>query len=140
MCLKEGSFQSLHWLGSSLNHLAGPAGGFHGPLLPSTMVASFHSQRRPGGTHWECLPKRQVGRSLLSGGVQTTAIRVLRRQDCKVCQVSFYVNRTTASQQVIIRRGDGASWGWVTMLVIHLHDMGLAFGWRGIRGLHHGTH
>ena len=25
--LKEGSFRSLHWLVSSLNHLAGPAGG-----------------------------------------------------------------------------------------------------------------
>ena len=41
--LKGGSFQSLHWLVGSLNHLAGPAGGFHGPLLPSTTVASFPS-------------------------------------------------------------------------------------------------
>ena len=55
--LKEGSFWSLHWLVGSLNHLAGPAGGFHGPLLLSTTVASFPSQRRPGGTHWECLTK-----------------------------------------------------------------------------------
>ena len=27
ICLEEGSFQSLHWLVGSLNHLAGPAGG-----------------------------------------------------------------------------------------------------------------
>ena len=56
ICLEEGSFRSLHWLVSSLNHLAGPAGGFHSPLLPSTMVAS--SQRHPGATRWECLTKR----------------------------------------------------------------------------------
>ena len=98
ICLKEGSFWSLHWSVGSLNHLAGPKRGFHGPLLPSTTAASFPSQRHPGGTRWECLPKRQVGRSLLNGGVRTTAIRVLRRQDRKVGQVSFYVNRTTTSQ------------------------------------------
>ena len=98
MCLEEGSFWSLHWLVSSLNHLAGPTGGFHGPLLLSTTVASFPSWRRPGGTRWECLPKRQVSRSLLNGGIWTTTIRVLRRRDRKVGQVSFYVNRTTASQ------------------------------------------
>ena len=57
--LEEGSFQSLHCLVSSLNHLAGPAGGFHGPLLPSTTVALFPSRRHPGGTHWECLTKRR---------------------------------------------------------------------------------
>ena len=98
ICLKEGSFRSLHWSVGSLNHLAGPAGGFHGPLLPSTMAASFPSRRHPGGTRWGCLPKRQVGRSLLNGGVRTTTIRVLRRQDHEVGQVSFYVNRITASQ------------------------------------------
>ena len=98
MRLEEGSFRSLHWLVGSLNHLAGPTGGFHGPLLPSTMAASFPSRRRPGGTRWECLSKRQVGRSLLNGGICTTTIRVLRRRDCKVGQVSFYVNRTTTSQ------------------------------------------
>ena len=77
--LKEGSFQSLHWSVSPLAHPAGPAGGFHGPLLPSITATSFPSRRHPGGTCWECLPKRQVGRSLLNGGVCTTAIRVLRR-------------------------------------------------------------
>ena len=57
--LEEGSFQSLHLLVGSLNHLAGPAGEFHGPLLLSTMAASFPSQRHPGGTRWECLTKRR---------------------------------------------------------------------------------
>ena len=65
MRLEEGSFWGLHWLVSSLNHLAGPTGGFHGPLLPSTTAASFPSQKRPGGTRWECLPKRQVGGNLM---------------------------------------------------------------------------
>ena len=114
--------------------------GFHGPLLSSITAASFSSQRCPGGTCWECLPKRQVDRSLLGGGIWTTAIRVLRRQDCNIGQVSFDVGRATASQQVIIRRGDRTGWGWVTMLVIHLHGMGLTFGWREIRGLLRGTH
>ena len=79
VCLDEGSFWSLHWSVGSLTHLAGPTGGFHCHLLPSTMTASFPSWRCPGGTRWECLPKRQVGRSLLNGGIRTTAIRVLRR-------------------------------------------------------------
>ena len=77
--LKEGSFQSPHWSIGSLTHLAGPTGGFHGPLLPSTTAASFPSWRHPGGTRWECLPKRQVGRSLLNRGIRTTTIGVLRR-------------------------------------------------------------
>ena len=36
--LEEGSFQSLHWLVSSLNHLAGPAGG--------SMALFFHLPRQ----------------------------------------------------------------------------------------------
>ena len=56
--LEEGSFWSLRWLVSSLNHLASPAGRFHGPLLLSTMAASFPSRRHPGGTRWDCLTKR----------------------------------------------------------------------------------
>ena len=67
---------------------------FHGPLLLSIMVASFPSQRCPGGTRWGCLPKRQVDRSLLGGGIRTTTIRVLRRRDHNVGQVSFNVGHT----------------------------------------------
>ena len=104
---------------------------FHGPLLPSIMVASLPSQRCSGGTHWECLPKRQVYRSLLGRGIQTTAIPVLRRQDCKVGQVSFNVGRILTGQQVVIHKGDGTGWGWVTLLIIHFHGMGLTFGWGG---------
>ena len=65
---------------------------FHGPLLPSIMVASSPSWRCPGGTCWGCLPKRQVDKSLLGGGIRTTTIWVLRRRDCKVGQVSFNVS------------------------------------------------
>ena len=97
ICLEEGSLQSLQF--SLLPQSSGSScWGFHSPLLLSTTVALFHSWRHSGGIRWECLPKRQVGRSLLNGGVWTTAIRVLRRQDRKVGQVSFYVNLTTASQ------------------------------------------
>ena len=105
---------------------------FHGPLLLSITVASLPSQRYPGGTRWGCLPRRQVDRSLLGGGIGTTAIWVLRRRDHKVGQVPFNIGRGPTGQQVIIRRGDGTGWGWVTLLVIHFHGMGLTFSWGGL--------
>ena len=113
---------------------------FHGPLLLSITLASLPSWRCPGGIRWGCLPKRQVDRSLLGGGIQTTAIWVLRRRDRKVGQVSFDVGHAPASQQVIICRGDRTGWGWVALLVVYFHGMGLTFGWRGIGGLLWGTH
>ena len=89
-----------------------PSRRFHGPLLPSIMVASLPSRRCPGGTHWECLPKRQVDRSLLCGGIRTAAIRVLRRGDHKVGQVSFDVGCTPTCQQVISTGETGLAGGW----------------------------
>ena len=77
---KEGSFQSLHWLVSSLSHLAGPTGGFHGPLLPS---GSFIPFPEASWRHSLGVPHKKmvelIRRSLLNGGIWTTAIRVLRR-------------------------------------------------------------
>ena len=136
--------RGVHLESPLVGHLSPSSGWsyrrFHGPLLPSIMVASLPSQRCPGGIHWGYLPKRQVDRSLLGRGIWTTAIQVLRRQDHKVGQVSFDVGRATAGQQVVICRGDGSGWVWVAMLIIHLPGMGLTFGWRGLRGLLWGTH
>ena len=141
---KFASMRGPSGVSSGWSSLSLSSGQFHrrfcGPLLPSIMVASLPFQRCPGGSRRECLPKRQVDRSLLGGGIQATTIRVLRRRDCKVGQVSFNVGRAPAGQQVIIRRGDGTGWGWVTLLVVHFHGMGLTFGWGRIGGLLWGTH
>ena len=79
--LKEGSFQSLHWLVSSLNHLAGPQGVpwpsssiYHGSFIPFPEASWRHSLGVPHKKMAEL-----VRRSLLNGGIRTTTIRVLRR-------------------------------------------------------------
>ena len=82
MRLEEGSFQSLHWLVGSLNWLAGPVGGVpqpsssvhHGGFIPFPEVSWRHSLGVPHKKTAEL-----IRRSLLNGGIQTTAIRVLRR-------------------------------------------------------------
>ena len=114
--------------------------GSTGPSSSGT-VASLLLPRSSGGTRRKCLPvtTELEGECLLIGGFLTLAIWAPWRQDREVCQIRLHPNHFTARQQIVILMGDGARWTWANTIVIHLHVLGLALSWRGIRGWSCGT-
>ena len=98
--LEEGSLWSLHWQSAQ-----------HVPLHPVRRLCFFFEGVLEAAAEGASQsPWSQRGDCLLSGGFLTLAIWAPWRRDCKVGQVRLHPNRTNACQQIIVRRGDGASW------------------------------